>query len=115
MNHFKLKITAILLLLTVPGTHESYAGLAIINHSAPFITEASTTLGSWTAPSGSLMGGTEVYIKGSNFEANPLKNAIWIGPYPCLLIADGATESSLACRTTAATDPTKTWNLEITV
>ena len=61
------------------------------------------------------MGGTELYIKGTNFHADASKNAIWVGPYPCEIIADGSSENNLACTTTAATDPNQTWNLPIKI
>ena len=92
-----------------------YQGLTLLLKDGPNITEVSTTLGSFTQPTGSLLGGTQIYIKGTNFEADATKNAIWVGPYPCEILADGASETNLACRTTAATDPNKTWNLPVKV
>ena len=50
-------------------------------------------------PSGSVAGGTTIYIKGLGFSANAADNQVFIGNYPCLIPADGATETSLACIT----------------
>lgn len=62
-----------------------------------------------------MLGGTIVYIKGTGFHSQADKNQIRIGPYPCLLIADGATENFLSCQTTAATDDSFIWGLGTTI
>ena len=62
-----------------------------------------------------MMGGTTLYIKGTNFDPDPNLNVISIGPYPCTLVADGCTESNLVCITTPATDPDQTWKLPIKI
>ena len=38
-----------------------------------------------------------------------------IGPYPCELLAEGADENNLACKTAPATDPDQTWRLAVKV
>ena len=59
-------------------------------------------------PSGSVSGGTTIYIKGLGFSTNAADNQVFIGSYPCLIPADGATETSLACITS---DTRQTGNL----
>lgn len=49
---------------------------------------------------GSIMGGTKLYIKGLGFSLTMNENFIFIGDYPCIL-EDGATVTSMVCRTTA--------------
>jgi hypothetical protein len=57
----------------------------------PTIEEVSTSLNEFETATGSLEGGTIIYIKGTNFNPIAGNNAVWVGPYPCSLIADGAT------------------------
>ena len=61
------------------------------------------------------MGGTIIYITGTNFDPDPTLNVILVGPYPCELIADGSSETNLVCITTPATIPSQTWKLPIKV
>lgn len=68
------------------------------------IIQVSTRLDEYENAQGSMLGGTIIYIKGTGFHSQADKNTIHIGPYPCLLIADGATENFLSCQTTPATD-----------
>lgn len=62
-----------------------------------------------------MLGGTVVYIRGTGFDPQADNNFISLGPYPCLLIADGATENFLSCKTTPATDPSQISNLPTTI
>lgn len=43
------------------------------------------------------------------------ENKILIGPYPCIISADGSLEDRLTCVTTPATDPNKLTDLAITI
>lgn len=61
------------------------------------------------------MGGTIIYLRGSGFSAEATSNSILIGPYPCHLLADGSTQTLLACETTEATDPSKSYDLPVSV
>lgn len=56
-----------------------------------------------------------IYIKGTNFSPDAAYNKITVGPYPCIIPADGAKVDTLSCRTTAATDPTQLYNLPVSV
>ena len=42
-------------------------------------------------PSGSVAGGTTIYIRGLGFSTNAADNQVYIGSYPCNIPADGAT------------------------
>ena len=42
-------------------------------------------------PSGSVRGGTTIYITGVGFNANAASNQVFVGPYPCTIPAAGAT------------------------
>jgi hypothetical protein len=46
------------------------------------------------------MGGTKLYFEGLGFSTTMEENVIYIGDYPCML-EDGATATSMVCRTTA--------------
>jgi hypothetical protein len=53
-----------------------------------------------TSLQGSIMGGTKLYFEGLGFSTTMEENVIYIGDYPCML-EDGATATSMVCRTTA--------------
>ena len=109
-----IRLCILLLLLISPSNSFITPDFAALQHEATVI-DASVTLGDYTAPVGSLMGGTELYIRGTYFNDDAAKNKVWVGPYPCEILADGATENSLACRTTAAYDEDQTWDLPLKV
>ena len=52
--------------------------------------------------SGSVAGGTTIYITGLGFDTNANSNQVFVGNYPCTIPADGATATTLACVTTAS-------------
>lgn len=86
-----------------------------IDPGAPTIISVSTSLSAFVAPTGSLEGGTMIYIKGTNFSPVAFENIITVGPYPCIISADGSKVDTLACRTTPATDPTKLYTLPVNI
>jgi len=88
---------------------------AFTNPGAPTIISVSTSLDAVVSAQGSVEGGTQIYIKGTNFDPIAANNRITVGPYPCNLVADGANENTLSCITTAATDPSYQSSLAITV
>jgi hypothetical protein len=75
----------------------------------------STTLNTYTAAQGSKAGGTVLYIGGINFSPIAGNIQVFIGNYPCNLIAEGSTVSMVSCITTAMTDPTAQSGLSITM
>ena len=87
-------------------------GLTIIDKEDPTILSVTTES---NKHSGSIEGNTVLIIKGTSFHSDFNKNSIWVGPYPCLMMADGSKENSLSCRTTKAYDPSKYYNLAIKV
>lgn len=89
--------------------------MGFVNPGNPTISQVSTSLDSFVAPSGSIEGGTIIYIKGTNFSPVSEENRVTVGPYPCILLADGSNENTLTCRTTAATNPAQQRMLAITI
>ena len=62
---------------------------------------------------GSNEGGTNIYIKGLGFDKDVENNQVFIGPYPCIIPAEGVTDVTLNCETTKAIYGGT--NLEVTV
>ena len=52
---------------------------------------------------GSNEGGTNLYIKGLGFDQDVENNLVFVGPYPCVIPAEGVTDTTLNCETTKAT------------
>lgn len=67
------------------------------------------------SPSGSIRGGTTIYIKGLGFSANAANNQVFVGTYPCNIPAAGATETNLACVTSDTYQNNDIYNLPIIV
>lgn len=67
------------------------------------------------SPSGSVRGGTTIYIKGVGFSTIATDNQISIGSYPCLIPAAGATETTLSCVTSDTKQTSDIYNLPINV
>jgi hypothetical protein len=57
------------------------------------------------APYGSIVGGTNVYIRAKGHNIMPSKNTINIGPYPCIIEENGISGELITCKTTHAFDP----------
>lgn len=74
----------------------------------------STSISAKVPPSGSLAGGTVVYIYGTNFSPDPSLISIFFGTYPCNLQAGSSSSSMLACITTPATSSSQ-YNLPLTI
>jgi hypothetical protein len=66
-------------------------------------------------PSGSVRGGTIIYITGVGFSTIAANNQITVGTYPCLIPAAGATETTLSCVTSDTYQTTDIYNLPINV
>ncbi|CAM6001510.1 unnamed protein product [Sphagnum balticum] len=66
-------------------------------------------------PSGSVRGGTTIYITGLGFSANAANNQVFIGTYACTIPADGATETTLACITSDTGQLNNIYSLPINV
>jgi hypothetical protein len=79
----------ICLLLLLVGVHNEALQLFSVSSSPT----------SAVVPSGSVRGGTTIYIKGLGFSTNAADNKVFVGTYPCNIPADGATETTLACVT----------------
>lgn len=74
----------------------------------------SSNISARISPSGSLAGGTIVYIFGTNFSPDPSLISIFFGTYPCNLQAGSSSVSMLACITTPATS-SSLQNLPLTI
>lgn len=66
-------------------------------------------------PSGSVRGGTVIYIKGVGFSTIASNNQISVGPYPCIIPAAGATDTTLSCVTSDTLQNNDIYNLPINV
>jgi hypothetical protein len=66
-------------------------------------------------PSGSIRGGTTIYITGVGFSTNAADNQVTIGTYPCKIPAAGATETTLSCVTSDTFQNNDIYNLPINV
>jgi hypothetical protein len=88
MTMRKLSVSLCLVLLLV-YTHSEALQLFSVSSSATQV----------TPPFGSVRGGTTLYIRGLGFNINANQNQIFVGTYPCVIPADGATETTLACVT----------------
>lgn len=66
-------------------------------------------------PSGSVRGGTTIYIKGVGFSTNPSDNIVTIGTYPCNIPGAGATETTISCVTSDTLQSSDIYNLPINV
>lgn len=88
MSQRKLGVSLCLILILVQ-----------IHSEALQLFSASTSPTQVIPPIGSVRGGTTLYIRGLGFNTNANENQIFVGTYPCLIPADGATETTLACVT----------------
>jgi len=93
------------LLLFILGIHNESLQLFSVSKSSISVVN----------PSGSVRGGTIIYIKGLGFSASANNNKIFVGPYPCIIPADGATETTLACETSDTNQDNSIFNLPIIV
>ena len=84
----KVGVSLLLLLLVFQTYSESLQLFSVSSSSTQIL-----------PPSGSVSGGTTIYIRGLGFSTNAADNQVYIGSYPCNIPADGATETSLACIT----------------
>ena len=73
------------LIFGLASTSLSILASAFVNPGSPTIIQVSTNLDTFVAPTGSLEGGTILYIKGTNFSPFSSDNVITVGPYPCIL------------------------------
>ena len=64
-------------------------------------------------PTGSVEGGTLLYIKGFNFNPMAINNKITIGPYPCIPEPTQATEYMVVCATTKPTNSAQMTRLQV--
>jgi len=100
----KIRVLVCLLLLIL-GVHNEALQLFSVSSSSTAVIN----------PSGSVRGGTIIYIKGLGFSASANNNQIFVGPYPCIIPADGATETTLACETSDTNQGNDIYNLPINV
>lgn len=81
----------------------------------PIVTSVSTKIDSNIQAQGSQQGGTTLYIRGNDFSSDSSLISVFIGAYPCILQADGASTTMIVCSTTAATDSNSLFWLPTTV
>jgi hypothetical protein len=80
------------------------------------LTSAATIIGSpSTSLSGSLRGGTTIYIFGLGFPNDPRQISVFVGNFPCILPADGSTPTVISCVTSDCGVDTNIYSLPIKV
>lgn len=89
--------------------------IAGIHGEALQLFSVSSSSSSIVSPSGSVRGGTIIYIRGLGFSASAADNTVFVGTYPCKIPADGATETTLACVTSDTNQDGDIYNLPIIV
>lgn len=99
--------TGVFLCLVLLLTHASCEALQLYS--------VSSSPSQILSPSGSIRGGTTIYIKGVGFSTIASENQITIGTYPCLIPAAGATETTLSCVTSDTNQNQDIYNLPINV
>jgi hypothetical protein len=104
-----LKLTLLLVLII---TSSLVHAAALID---PVVTSVSTKIDSNIQAQGSQQGGTTLYIRGTDFSSDSSLISVFIGAYPCILQADGASTTMIVCSTTAATDSNSLFWLPTTV
>lgn len=100
----KVSVSFILVLL-IAGIHSESLQLYTVSSSPTQV----------IPPSGSVKGGTTLYIRGLGFNTNANQNQILVGSYPCVIPADGATATTLACVTSDTGSTSNIYYLPITV
>jgi hypothetical protein len=86
-----------------------------LNQSFELYTASTSPDSTSSILSGSVRGGTKIYIKGLGFSPHASDNKIFLGNYPCPIPADGATEMVLVCETVNCGRENDIYNLEIIV
>lgn len=66
-------------------------------------------------PQGSIRGGTAIFISGVGFDTSAANNQVFIGPYPCIVPAKGASPTVLSCVTSDTKQNNDIYNLPIIV
>jgi len=89
--------------------------LTLANSEALQLFSVSSSTTQVVPPSGSVSGGTIIYIKGLGFSLTPSQNSVDVGPYPCIIEADGLTETTLSCTTSDTGQQINQYYLPITV
>ena len=97
--------TFICLVLLVVGAHNEALQLFTVSTSSTSV----------ISPSGSVRGGTTIYMTGVGFSSNAANNQVFVGTYPCNIPADGATDTTLACITSDTNQLNNILNLPIIV
>jgi hypothetical protein len=64
---------------------------------------------------GSLRGGTFLYIKAIGHSTDPSQSAVYVGTLPCIIPADGVTDTFISCQTTDSGSLTNINNIPVTL
>lgn len=89
--------------------------LAQVNSEALQLYTVSSSPTQIVSPSGSVRGGTTIYITGVGFSTIAANNQVSVGIYPCLIPAAGATETTISCVTSDTFQNADIYNLPINV
>jgi hypothetical protein len=64
---------------------------------------------------GSLRGGTLVYIKALGHSPDPSQNQIYVGNFPCVVPADGVTDTFITCETVDTGSTSEIGNMPVSL
>lgn len=111
----KLKVNRTLFTLLLLVLVASQSEPSAASNDPVFISYVSTVVDSSSSSlSGSMKGGTALYIHGLGFDPTSSHNQIYVGEFPCDTSAKGVTVDTITCDTTAPTT-TAISNLPISV
>ena len=92
------------------------ASLACSSQVPPFIYSVSSSPSAVSAPvSSSLRGGKLIYIKAIGHNPNPSQNIILVGTIPCIVPADGVTDTYISCVTGDSGSTVDIYSLPVTL
>jgi hypothetical protein len=63
----------------------------------------------------SLRGGRLIYIKATGHSTMASENQVFVGNYPCIIPADGVTDTFISCETTDSFSTVDIYNLRVTL
>jgi hypothetical protein len=104
----KLSITIALLLTLLP--------FLLAQQASPIINYVSSSPSQITNPAhSSYRGGTLIYMQVVNHNPMPSLNKIFVGTFPCIIPADGVTDTFISCETTDSGSNSDIYNLPVTI
>ncbi len=104
----KLSITIALLFALVP--------FLLAQNTGPVINYISSSPSSVVNPVySSYRGGTFIYMQVVGHSSMPSENSIFVGDFPCIVPADGVTDTFISCETSDSGFSSDIYNLKVTI